>query len=64
MSAKRDCLHKYLFDKFTTDPRRKVLCPLPEHRSRCDMCWGSFYITYPELKALVDDVMMCYEAGL
>ena len=63
-SAKTDCLHTYLFNKFSTDPRRIFLCPQPgEKRSRCDMCWGSFYITDQEFEALVDDVMMCYEAS-
>ena len=60
---KRTMVHKFIFDKFTLDPRR--LCMYPrvgqKRKPRNDACWPGFWLSDEELVDIVTRVMTAYE---
>ena len=63
MTAKRTHVRDWLFKKFTTDPKRKCMSPLPPaKRMKSEMKWKGFDINDTELEAIVDSIFDQYAA--
>ena len=63
MTAKRTHVRDWLFKKFTTDPKRKCMSPLPPaKRVKSEAKWKGFDINDTDLEDIVSSIFAQYIA--